>query len=169
MTFYDCECRGHMAIVLLASLEDREKFFVIHRALFPFPFYPEMAVRTSSFFRIVILMIIFGRPECEGFPDFCNNVKPMFPEYVNQFLGGFLLFFVFVKDGGMVLSSDIGALAVRLCWIMDLEKELCQFMIGDTARIKNYFQGFEMTGGAGTHLFVGWVGDIPPHISDSGG
>ena len=73
-----------------------------------------------------------------------------------------------IKDSGAVLCPDIRSLAVGLGKIVRFKEQLHQGFIVGLFRIVCYFNAFQMAGGAGLDLGVGWMVYISAHKSDGG-
>jgi hypothetical protein len=151
---------------------------LIHAALAPRPFLPpdifsflDPAVCKPSLLE-VLLMVFFGAPEIGCRHYFGNNGPPKTSgarERPLRRLGVSLLLGCVIENPGAILSSHVGTLPVRSCWIMVLPKHLEKFLIGNLGGIKLNLNNFRMTCFIGADVLVGWILQRSPHIADRGG
>ena len=120
-------------------------------------------------FIVIILVVIFCRPELIGLGYFSFNVVAHFLKCLDK-LGSYLfLLGVEIENLGSILRTDIGALAVKLCKIVGLEKQLCQLLVADYFGIIRDLDGLGVAGFVGADLLVGGIVNVAARVSDGCG
>ncbi len=124
-----------------------------------------VAIGRSAFVVVILLMVVFGDIEWCIFIDFGYNFESFIEEDTHEFFGDLALFIVEDEDGGAVLMTDIGTLAVELGGIVGFEEEFAKGFVVGFARIENHAYGFGMTGGSGANLFIGRIFNVSANVA----
>ena len=88
---------------------------------------------------IVVLMIIQCWIETGCRYEFCDNTL----SYL--LLGNGFLFVRVIKDSRTILGSDISALPVKRCWVMNLPEQIQKFIKGSFLGVIHNLRHFRMS------------------------
>lgn len=116
-----------------------------------------MAIGLFAGFCIVVLVIGFCGVKGAGGDELGGDGKAPFFEFGDEVVGDLFLLFSEVEDRGAVLGADIGALAMVLGGVVQLEKGFCKSAVVGLARVEEDLDGFGVSGEAGRDFFIGWV------------
>ena len=127
------------------------------------------AIRIGIFIQLkVFLVVIFGRIKTAEGAYLRNNglivsaafVKLLFVEFC--FLP---LFRIMIKDGAPVLRPDIRSLLVQTGWVMNLEKNFQEFIVGDFGGLVNDLHTFRVARFTGANLLIGGIDNFTTGIT----
>jgi len=93
---------------------------------------------------------------------------PGFIDHIDHLLGRRLLFVIGVKNRRSVLRADVVALAVERGRIMQLEKQVEQFLERHFGRIVIDAHGFGVAGASGFHVLIGRIVELAAGVADLG-
>ena len=94
-----------------------------------------MTVGRLSVILVVVLMVVFCRPELIRFCNFGFNIETFFLERFDELDGSVFLLFIKIKNARAILCADIGPLTIQLRKIVRLEKQPGQFLVVGFGRI----------------------------------
>lgn len=125
---------------------------------------------SSGLLEQVLLMVVLGVPPVlDGLNVGGNGVlEPGVLQLLLHGLRGLLLLGRVGEDGRSVLRADIGALAIGLCGVVDLEEEVHQLLVRDLGGLKRHLQRLGVAGGSRTHLSVRRIVGVATRVADFG-
>lgn len=126
------------------------------------------AVRLVGIVLIIALVIVLRPVKDLKCSDLGNNAG--IPdvggiELGNHLIGNCLLLGGVVEDRGAILSSDVGALSVECCRVVDREEDLQEFLESYHLRIKSDLNYFSMPSGTAANLSIAGVGGFAARIA----
>ena len=108
----------------------------------------------------VVLMVVFGGVEDLHFFE-CGDDGIVevagFVEFGDGFGGDLFLFGVVVEDGGAVLGTDIGALAIECGGVVSVEEDIEDLFVSDFGGVVFDLDDFGVAGESCADLFVGRI------------
>ena len=118
---------------------------------------------------VIILVVFFCRPERISLRNLSFNVVAFRLKRLNKLSSYLFLFLVEIENRRAILRAYVRALAVKLCKIVRLEKQLCNLLVADYFRVERDLDGLGMAGFVGADLLVGRIRNMAARISDGCG
>ena len=103
-----------------------------------------MTVRLRTFTVVVVLMVLFSRPEAGSRSYVGHHAIPFLLQDTDQPFGNLLLLRGSIENLRPILIAQVGSLSVELGRIVYLEKEPGKSFVRDFRRIELDFDGLGM-------------------------
>ena len=116
-----------------------------------------MTVRLRTFTVVVVLMVLFSRPEAGSRSYVGHHAIPFLLQDTDQPFGNLLLLRGSIENLRPILIAQVGSLSVELGRIVYLEKEPGKSFVRDFRRIELVFDGLGMARFMAAHLLVGGI------------